>query len=990
MMLNVINRPRILFIVSLLVCLPFVPAVQCAEPAHLFFEGFTGAAENGSAPVLLRWYSSEGKIPYTQFSIYRKEGAAASATPIEALSVTTRLRNELLIRSIFEQPVQRRAKDDLLDVLTYMLDEPVTDDSYVKQLIAVLDGEDQCPSCSMRRSMLIQSNYGVAIVEGLGYLDTVPTKTYTYELRTSTGSGKDNLVLGRITIDASSPTILPPPTQPEVVDVPGEKGNLKVFLKWGDSVDLKADITRMFGYNVYRLKGNQSGKLLEELIDRDLVQKINRLPILPPSKESKGTKPEEDYMFVDDNLHFGKTKPEGTPFIAGEQYTYWVTARDLFGQNGIASPGKESVIPDKSAPDVPTGLKALDPKTGAQRRIALTWNRNTDDTAVYKVYRYRKYQDAGKKTSFPLVDGLKEGYIATVPQPATGELHYIDADITVQNQENKGFWYCVSAMDSWNNESRLSPPAYGVLHDIQASKPPKQPEICLYGSECAITNFSLIEPVGKGLPNVVQVTFFITRTNPAIANAAIYRIYPKSDKDPQGKTVQIYDQPFCTGNALTVPDTIDPYQTERGITYRFSFRSRTGQGCEEVYLPQNYKERIMAVGTTPSFKIEVGTIQKKRCFPATPGVETQTPVDENGKPNFPEFTFEKTDDAAGLILYRSTDCLHYYPVQEVYFEEGAATLTIKDEFAPESGGKVCYSARTFDENHNVSASTYVETTVAYLANGEEMITPSLQRADPIGDSNNPALLLKWVGPTQGLAGYKIYFGTGETRTGGETTVQLKANEYKLNDQSVYETGIDQVSDQPITNLTVNQTYYISISAQLIDGSEIFSNNFLPFTWTSVTSPADHPAWPVRSLPAANTDLKARWITQGYTEYPFNSGIGVEVGTIDPKMMLSMSKVKIPLPFMVYRQRVDVPNKPYIQVSPLIFTIGKDANGQLKDPFFTVLSMQDEHLGYGLYFLDSVQLIKGAKYKYRLVTIDKGSGEIITEYGPTNVVEVMAP
>jgi len=89
--------------------------------------------------------------------------------------------------------------------------------------------------------------------------------------------------------------------------------------------------------------------------------------------------------------------------------------------------------------------------------------------------------------------------------------------------------------------------------------------------------------------------------------------------------------------------------------------------------------------------------------------------------------------------------------------------------------------------------------------------------------------------------------------------------------------------------------------------------------------------------------------------------------------------------MIYRQRTDLSNQPYIQISPLFEEI--NATGYtLNDPFFLHLYYQFGSGTYdAIYFIDNVGLVKDAKYRYQLLTLD-ATGELQAVFGPSNEVQ----
>jgi hypothetical protein len=991
-------------------------AFSAAEPL-LFFTGVVGENLDGRQVVLLRWYTVDGPMPVQSFSIYRKQGDAASTEPMELVTVTEKLRNPNLIRSIFEQPSQARALQNLFETLNSIADETITPENYVQHLIAILDGEDECDQCEFRRNMLVQSNYGVAIVEGLGYVDLPVPGTYTYELRTSANGGQDNIVLGRITLDATQPHKLPAPLQPEFVDVPGEKAHLKVFLNWDISPALTDRRTVMFGYNVYRGEGDLSGQDFNTLLDNGQLQKINRFPVLPPSADALGAQPEDQYVFVDDNMVLERDGPVGEPFNAGDQYTYWVAAIDLLGQNGEASLPETVIVPDKSVPQVPRSLNTRVIEVGGMKRILLTWERNLDDTVSYEVYRFREWDHVGKKTPFPPVDGLTEGLVATIPQPLSDAPLFSDPDIQLPDHENMAFWYCVAAVDAWGNASAMSPPFRGVIFDTTPPNAPDTFQVCVSARECLLL-LQGIEGVAQYPEqpfNTVNVKIFINKTT--------------RDQLPENTETIIVER-IITYNVTThyVPPSVQtifegPYERTPGtqsmviidefprppattsLTYRITALDEKGRQCSSLIIPDEksmdiFRRIVYAANQNPEIYVLLDSIFRERCVRVPSGGEPHEPFDENGNPNPVTFDFPKEGDAAGVILLRSPDCENYYPVVEEWFPDGASNIQVQDEFYPTQGGRICYGVRYFDENKNLSPIFYIPVFINFPTLPVSSIAPSLISAKPLGDTFAPIINLKWFGSNIGAAGFRVEMATAENFSGEIGSVQLSPGEYSYNDEdSEFDALIDRFDDASGKKIEIDKKYFIRIVALYENGQERQSNNSLSFIWSADAEPHEHPAWPIRSLPDTASGLAASWImtppnpANGLPAPPFSKGIGIFIGYLNHSNKENISTYLIEPPYIVYRQRVDKPDKPYIQISPLIEFIQVQDREVPRDPFFYAgprITITDNFNIIPIYFLDTVDLIVGARYQYKFVKLNPDSGEIEKVFGPTNTVEVLNP
>ena len=166
-----------------------------------------------------------------------------------------------------------------------------------------------------------------------------------------------------------------------------------------------------------------------------------------------------------------------------------------------------------------------------------------------------------------------------------------------------------------------------------------------------------------------------------------------------------------------------------------------------------------------------------------------------------------------------------------------------------------------------------------------------------------------------------------------------------------------------------------------------SSNQKKFVWTNVVLPDEPLDWPVR--PASSQELcpscrriyKRLWST-----HPFGQCTMPPEGQGRPPLS---DIVAYDLPFMFYRQRTDLSNQPYIQISPLFEEINVEGS-TLNDPFF-----YHAHYNFGagtfdaIYYIDNVGLVDDAKYRYQLLTLD-ATGELQAVFGPSEEVTIEEP
>ncbi len=1005
MMLNAMNKLRLALVIGGLLSVFAGSASYAQDPMDrqgpLFFVGLVGDdGASGNSKVLLRWYSTLGEIPFTKYAVYRKPGNPHDPGTFTKITETEKLRNVPLIRSIFERAGEEDILVDILDVLSNMNDSAITVNNYAPRLIELLDGDDSCDSCIARGTLLAQSNYGVAIVEGLGYLDRVSPATYTYELRTSTGLGTDDLVVGRITIDASTYTELPPPESPDEVTIDGIRGDRKIFLRWSASEDLSLNAPLSFGYNVYRYDGAISmTDTFDSLESAGQLEKINRLPIMLNNSAVEERSEDERYDFMDDNLSFDPEGRLGSRFTVGDRYTYWIAARDLLGQRGEPSKPIIVTIEDRRAPAIPRGLKAVEDRFGTDRRISLEWNANMGgDTVAYHLYRYRWYHNAGRTGSS--IDSaisygsLSEGYLTTVPHPLSATVSYRDTDIGLADHESKAFWYCVSALDAAGNNSPLSPPVRGVLYDRDAPTRPTKIEICTTRFVCD-PQFRLHNQ--EGIKTDTTVVFHLERMDKKIIEVRVV----KSDNSVKSL---LLEEAFGKTNIKDVTDTIHRSVTGAvdEVNYYFWFKTVLGEWCGPYELPREMLDNLKQYSNT-QFDIHIPIYLHPETFCTDATISDRLPhassVDDNMTPL--TVTVALTDDAEGAILYRAEDCTDYHRVTTERADAGATTVTLVDTVRPGSTSILCYGIRLYDGSGNLSGMAYLESRVVFA--GDDSVIPTIDTIASAGTDSSPEVQVRWFGPSEGISGYRIHFATGTfARSGlfGDSGKEVINNATEITsvhtvDEIYYseETGLWSIQLASLDDLgnipfQTNTRYRVWVSGIDPLGNTVDGKNTALFTWTAEESIEERLVWPVRDLPDHTSGLPV------YTDVADKAGSAAVAALVSSNAILitdpsllgrneeydPLEHLVVNLPFLVYRKRVDIAGQPYVQIGPLIESIQTDpTNGSIADPLI--------YATYNAaYYMDYVGLVKNASYRYTVVELDE-NGELSLVRGPASSVTV---
>lgn len=494
-------------------------AAAAAWPGAASAQGESKAlltATVGPDKVLLRWAVPAGR--FEEFTLLRQEQGEPRPSPLHPGTLGP-LTDADAVRAVFKEA----GEEAILDDITTVLGEEYQDE------ILRLRGSN-LPADRTRLALLANTNYGVAIVEGRGFLDrqVAPGRSYAYELWGEGGTAGREL-LGTVEILAGQATELPAPGQLEWVPLEGASGSAKVFLRWQGlppPTPGAANPEVGFGFDVYRQRGRPSppGRVITDLDIRagGGIEKVNRLPVLllpspiaeagrllfaahcagchatrsdprilgktalrnaPASPAHQGLAADLDLgavlAYVNDFVLLdGEGVSLASPVAAGGEVTYWVVARDLLRQHGRFSTPVTARVRDTLAPKVPGNVEAEVVGAVPQQRLRVRWDRNASDAQaatdprryVDDTASYRIYRRFGSAQSPREVRQV--GTVAQPADPAAGSLSFTDASIA-EADWGKLYWYHVTAVDAAGNESPFSGPAKGVVHDLV---PPGEPE----------------------------------------------------------------------------------------------------------------------------------------------------------------------------------------------------------------------------------------------------------------------------------------------------------------------------------------------------------------------------------------------------------------------------------------------------------------------------------------------------------------------------------
>ena len=561
-------------------------------------------------------------------------------------------------------------------------------------------------------------------------------------------------------------------------------------------------------------------------------------------------------------------------------------------------------------------------------------------------------------------------------------------------------------MDEFGNVSLFSPPARGVIFDTDAPPGPEPPEICINSLTTLMTDYE-VKSFGETFEDIrrIRVQGRIIRASSLLGRMAVDRVvrYRQNGMDFDRDPVRIYSGAFGERDWIEIHDDFNLDEVDSGVYYRITPTLVTGRSGEVTTIPDTLQQEsemreIYIKGQGIDMTLEFDVEESRNCFEPDPSV-TLEHIPRNGSGEIEPLVFlinQGDADQAEVILYRAEDCENYHIVSRESFDENGQA-SVEDDFAPDQGGRVCYAIRTVDENGNLSELEYIVASVVFTPLiDSNVIPPTLLGADRTGDEARPGVMLRWLSPDRNVTAFRVYFGNSQDASENDMSVYLDRDSYLLDEAiQTCTTALFSIDDRNGEPLAPDRPYWIHIEAIQQDGTGVMSLNGLRFVWNAVSVEGNYPGWPSRDPAPVIQGTQAEWLPN-LLEIPtaFSQGIGVEIGRgkFDSRDRIILESSIIENPFIVYRKRLDKPERKFIQISGLVENIVISEDGTtINTPFVTIRIVPDQGkeqiLDIKMYFLDTVNLIERAQYAYKIVELDKETGEIISERSQTNAVEV---
>jgi hypothetical protein len=914
----------------------------------------TETTGTGSPAVYLSWWPT-GSTAWTpgNYAIYRKIGEPGDPGGFSLIAEVSPLTDPISVgyainraEILGDESIQLANNiDGLFDKLV-----PVAGMPLFEKLAAIIQVAELDEDSAENLTLLTRRHPAAAMAAGVGFVDSVDAGTvYTYEIRMcpedAVSASDCTTVSGRIVVKGGTVSYLPAPGQPVEVPFVDDSGdrdprsNLNVPLRWATPDDLRERSFFQFGYDLYRVdvglaadRGWDSGtpdraEFLELLaLEPELVHQVNNVPILTDelfdaaSAADVITDP-ETFFFIDDNRRF---EEGGTPFSDGDQFYYFVAARDLLGRPGQISEGTLVTVCFGIAPQAPRGLEVFnhyswDSGTDTQTQVfRLEWDpaetrENGPAIAGYWIYRWSSIQEMQEKAGLPFSGlpggSLTGGRIATVP---AGTTSYIDnvgphpfitysrggdlsVDPLVDNAEaGKTYWYSVRAIDAsvcGGNVSGNSGPAFGVLRDRVGPDAPTG----RITADCLLPLLSLSTQEIVSLPapynsELVYLQVNVLRTDPAFEWVDLYA-------SPLGDSAYLGRFFFPeVGDVITTNFTRRKLELLEADLKTGKIYARAGLSSGEISntVEADFSLSLDVVGQdgyVQSFDFVASLDRENDCIEHVP----DPPGGLGGSLNPLDIEIYLTPTSEEWRLYRSVDSGPLTLLQQGLksFDPADFTVTTQDVNFPLNGGRVCYYAQCFDEQG--LPSKLIRLGCRYIARRTELPQPMLSPVEPKGnDPENGSARLEWFCPPEGVERFELWIRSDNEVGPLDPSDDLRLNlPPPPNDQEhwsryyesatgknfrAYYTGrvganFDNGPEFDLfwqRQLETGLRYHIRVRAVGVNNRKGPWSNEESFTWTpeiDFTAPFDPSTcvvpWPMLGLPAVDDTFAVEPPSSGY-------------------------------------------------------------------------------------------------------------------------------
>lgn len=940
-----------------------------------------------------------------QLAIYSKPGDANSASNYVRKSIVSLQTEPLVIQGLL---ARAEAIGDNLGQLENRIDNlyaavmPSTNLDLATKISIVIRGALSAPENFGNLVLLGRLHPSITLCLGLGQLEPIGAGDTTFEVRDfDLKANQDRAVLGRVTVTAGAPVVLPAPGKPALVPDASGKGHLNAKLRWATSPQFRRLALLSQGFDLFRVPkavAAASGytnvnnpPTIAQLRGNPSAIQVNDQPIFKTrdydndmAAADTTTDPKTFFISDDNGLalpHNPGVKPPR--FTNGEQFYYFIAARDLLGRDGLVSPGTLVTMCDRVPPNAPHLPAVVNNYTfngvNEIQWLQVNWRPVTNSNAGESIVGYYIYRWNNPSEALQFGDDPTSHRVSPLIPHIAGQTLYSFVDNGAgapSTPANFGqtFWYTIRAIDNGacdgGNYSGNSAAAFGVLRDRNGPGSPVggaeieccSPEV-LGGkpSEKYPTNGIALST------NLVYLDITCARTDPGIVWAEFLVEFVNGGTNFLGH----FEFPNNSDN-LDVPVTF-PRSSLPSITGQIVYcRVGDAQGNASSYA--QVTDGGLPIVTTRGFSFNALTVCQRVLASQAAGALAGRGCNSHQTPPGPSGVV-MTNSGINVIIEVGTNSVEYKLYRRVDFgaltllREGTYTntsvtnLVVVDTDMPANSGTICYYAQIFDKNGNSSPLTPLGECVEFL---RPTPNPILNPIEAVGISTSPQMGLHWFCPVVGIQRFEVLVATAPGKPPLNLGAPLAADSAvhpnwiapnpsqptNKQDFAVYLSptpGID-FGPGPAFDLNIpiqlGVTYTVQIRAIGLGGAVGGASKYQTFKWTAPpTTPGPMVPWPARStvasgvtpstvvaLSVTNTIYAGAAVVVGRVQR--QQLAGNTSGTITPNLHTSVQALDLIytnqlgqslFPLALYRYQVPNANYPkvsgdLIQASPLMDTL----------------------------------------------------------------------
>ncbi|HMJ91426.1 MAG TPA: hypothetical protein VK530_16510, partial [Candidatus Acidoferrum sp.] len=799
------------------------------------------------------------------------------------------------------------------------------------KISAVIRGALADPNHYGKVILLARTHPSMAMSLGVALAEPIGGGLTTFEIRQIDANTKNDIaVIGRVTVDAAAPTVLPPPGPPVQVPKAAARGDLNIQLRWATPDNLRRLSLLQHGFNVYRVRQDYAEhssrkwqinpptgiEINAALSSTTAVRRVNSLPLLAQKlftiPEAANVAPptgDSNTVFITDVDDRGKPGYVPTDFVDGAKFYYFVAARDLLGRDGTMSAGTLVLLCDQLPPHALTKVEVLNDyvytPAGAKHHLRINWMQpdngtNTEEQIKrYWVYRWTNITELHTNSLNPL-----SNLVSIVNHdPLKTKNTYLDngpGSPNTNNSLSRTYWYTIRAEDSGSCGGNLSPhsaPIPGVLRDRRG---PEGPTGTIRGT---CLNPAIVARFHKVESKVSPIRTFKITVHGIRNSSYIKWLEMRAEvKPPQSTNIlasfnygPTHFAPGVGTNdwTFTIPSSFE----EDVITIYARCGAADGQTAGWVQVVQSLtvlsdKDDVDGM----EFNVLAGAVpdRQKACgrhHPTLPGSNDIDPID---------ITIIPTPTTREMRLYRRIDDGPLTLIcQKTNAPNILALFTCQDDAFPPSATEICYYAMLLDEHGNPSP--LVRIGCITVASPIELPRPMLAPLEPYGNNASPGMIMKWFCPPAGVERFEVGIAGSPDQLSDDPALGLLVATGEIQTHTVplmikIEDGPPLVLSQQldfkifhtprigngssfgngaqfdlIANIAQGSKYTVFVKAVGKDGTVGDRSNIERLKWAPpTTNVLPTVNWPARSLPpianSFKTNFAAAWSTNTHNSH----------------------------------------------------------------------------------------------------------------------------